>query len=393
MAPHKPRRPRPTKYQKTIDKENRELEEKFVHDNSHLYKKDIELTEKQKEYILANWDKMDFMTLVKNVFKNEELDGRSLEGRAIKAFLITRKLRVKTSAHPKVPEYILSEEEQSYIVANASTMRPIEIARVLFKNQNIAPLSREVRAINKYLNELDNPPARFEKDDMPDEDVYVPPYQISAVVNKVNKHTQQNIDFRTMSMAMRKSMESLRGFLQSPRFCQMINSYTTKTSREIFESEFVRGTWDKPDLTPDELNLYVNLCSSYVLMITINRQLDMLNEKYEAVMRDEDGKITQALAEMIKVKTDELNKCDKRQQDLVTTLNGKRAERKAKQKTDGMSIARLIAWWQEEENRIKAIQMAEKRMENVEADISLIESMSSLKAAVFGLSKNELTRG
>ena len=41
--------------------------------------------------------------------------------------------------------------------------------------------------------------------------------------------------------------------------------------QELFEAEFIRATWDKPDLSADEVNLYVNVCVDY-----INQQKEIL---------------------------------------------------------------------------------------------------------------------
>ena len=37
-----------------------------------------------------------------------------------------------------------------------------------------------------------------------------------------------------------------------------------KKTELLFEHEFVRLTWDKPDLTADEINLYLNVCKEVI---------------------------------------------------------------------------------------------------------------------------------
>ena len=48
-------------------------------------------------------------------------------------------------------------------------------------------------------------------------------------------------------------------FLGAPRFIQVINTYSGSEDRRLFEAEFIRSVWDKPDLTSEELNLYINV--------------------------------------------------------------------------------------------------------------------------------------
>ena len=55
-------------------------------------------------------------------------------------------------------------------------------------------------------------------------------------------------------------MEKLLTYLSSPRFVGNYDSYNSSIDKELFEAEFVRSVWDKPDLTIDEINLYINVC-------------------------------------------------------------------------------------------------------------------------------------
>ena len=41
------------------------------------------------------------------------------------------------------------------------------------------------------------------------------------------------------------------------RFLHQIGTYNIETDRELFESSFVRYTWDKPDLTQEEVDQYI----------------------------------------------------------------------------------------------------------------------------------------
>ena len=75
----------------------------------------------------------------------------------------------------------------------------------------------------------------------------------------------------------KKMCEKLLFYLKSPRFVHFINQYSTIADRDLFESEFVRTVWDKPDLTNDELNLYITVCTNYVRQKHIQQRIDRLN--------------------------------------------------------------------------------------------------------------------
>lgn len=347
----------------------------------------LDLNEEQKDFVLKNWDKVSFGELVKLVFNNPDLDGRSIEGRSIKAFLGTK--RPKTSAWEK-KDFSLTEEQKEFIKNNLE-LRPIDLARTLLNNPRIEPLSKPVLVIRKYKESL-GPIYVTESEDLPEED-YKPPTHLPQVVKKINDYCQKDWKLEELPQVRKKAVEALRGFLHSPRFIQMINAYVSKKSRQIFESEFVRSTYDKPDLTADELNLYVNLCSNFVLMITIQRHLDLLNERFELDVENTEKNVSQSLSEMIKTKTDELNKCDKRQSDLINDLNGKRSSRIKDQRGNSANIANLLAWWKDEEERKKALHWAEIRRQDMETEISRLESIDEMKARILGISKSELLNG
>ena len=66
------------------------------------------------------------------------------------------------------------------------------------------------------------------------------------------------------------NVESCIRFLGAPRFIQVINTYTSGSDRKLFEAEFIRTVWNKPDLTSDELNLYINVCMDYIHLKNIS---------------------------------------------------------------------------------------------------------------------------
>lgn len=350
-----------------------------------------ELTDEQKEFIKNNWDKMDLQTLTRKVFNDGSLDGRSKEARVIRKYLGDR--RPKTTQFEKKPDIILTDSQKEFIENNIGSMTPFEIAKVIFDDAELPPLSKEVLTIDKYVKEeLEDDVERLPHEDYAQGE-YKAPDQLSAVVTRVNIFLRTDLTLKNMPLVQRKAMESIRDFLHAPRFIHTINSYVTRKAREMFEGEFLRTVFDKSDLTPDELNLSITLCQLYVQQVTLHRHLDMLNQKYEDVLNDPDGKVTVALSEMIKAKTGELEKCNKAQSDLVKFLSGERSKRQEKQGGTNTSISRLVEWFRDEEERKRALQRAAIQAEEDEDEIDKLETISEMKARVMGISKSELLNG
>jgi hypothetical protein len=65
--------------------------------------------------------------------------------------------------------------------------------------------------------------------------------------------------------------------------------------RVLFEEEFIRLTWDKPDLSADELNLYMNVCKEIINLEVIGKHLNKLNEQFDEIEDQQD--MTVRLAE------------------------------------------------------------------------------------------------
>ena len=56
----------------------------------------------------------------------------------------------------------------------------------------------------------------------------------------------------------------------------------------MFEAEFVRATWDKPDLTSDEINLYINVCIDYIHLKNIQSAINKLNRMFDEAEDQQD---------------------------------------------------------------------------------------------------------
>ena len=68
-----------------------------------------------------------------------------------------------------------------------------------------------------------------------------------------------------MSRHQQACLRRLRINLNNSRLIAIINNYNSPRDRELFEQEFIRLTWDKPDLTADEMRLYMNVAKKLLI--------------------------------------------------------------------------------------------------------------------------------
>lgn len=351
--------------------------------------KELELTDEQKEMILDEFKKNpDLREITRKVFNNPEIDGRSIEGRLVRTFLARQNKTYTTSLIEKVEEIELNKEQKEFLMSDNIELgiNALEAARLVFKDRSIASLSIKHRIVADFLKKYR--PEVVNEDEQITNEKWTPPKSISRALKKINDWAGMTLDEVTISTKQKRLCEKLLIYLKSPRFMNIINQYSTMADRELFESEYVRVVWDKPDLTVDEQNLYITVCANYVRQKHIQQRLDKLN----ALLNDSDNEreITMRLTEIIKATSEELNQCEKRIESLTKDLNGSRQARLKERGEQSGNIFALVEAFQDREERKRMILMAEMQNKLISEEADRLESMDEFKARILGISKREL---
>jgi hypothetical protein len=357
------------------------------------------LTEEQQLKLLKEWnDRPDnppsLAELVKLAFDRDDLDGRSKEGKAVKQFLASRQIKPRKSHEYEAKGLIeLTLEHKEYISNNCHTMTGLEMAKVLFKNESLTNLSQETRSILEYMKTIPTN-VKFhnnENENIPT-DEYRPPKSEERMIAKINRYILDGIDKNKLTHKHKKEINSLIGYMNTYRFCHQINLYDDEKDRELFESSFVRYTYDKSDLTQEEVDQYIVLSTEVVISSNIQQTINVLQNQIDMAIQ-EDGKIPMTLVEASNTARKEYNDCVNRQQKLLNDLKVKRSERLSKQVKETASIINLVQMWKEEESRAKLLKMAEMRKHVIEKEIDRLSTMDEVKSKILGISKDEILNG
>jgi hypothetical protein len=348
-------------------------------------KSDYNLTEDQQSFIKNNYTKYSLTDLARLVHENNSLNERSPETKTIKNFLI--KLNRKNLPIE------LDETQRSEIESLSGSLGPVELARKIFKDPSLAPLSKEVKTVDKYIKVMGLTQYKtmdFEEQD----DIYRPPKALSKLILKVNsaKH-DANLSEESLTNQQRKSLESLRGFLHNHRFLATINGIKSFSERNLFESEFINGVIDKPDLNSEELNMYVSLCSDYVLLKQIKEQLDILNDELKSSIEDVDKGIKMALTEAYGKKAKEYDDCAKRMKGLQESLAGNRYKRMEGTVKLNSSLSVFVEQWKDETERKKMLLIAKAKEFAIKKEGEKLESEPEYIARIMGISMGEILNG
>jgi hypothetical protein len=358
------------------------------------------LTEEQQNLIVKEWNNRpdnppSLLELIRLVYPEQpDLDGRCKEGKYIQAFLAKRSLKAR-GAHQyqakKGPD--LSEENKQFILNNSKTMKPLEIARIIFDNPTLSNLNNETRIVAKFISDNVAPENTYKEEVEIAQEDYVSPRSLDKAINKVNRYIYDiNLKRETLNSRQKKDLECLLKYINTYRFGHQINSYESEVDRDLFESSFIRYTHDKNDLTEEEVDQYIILSSEVVIASNIQRRVEKLQRILEDAT-DNDARVSMALVESINTAQSEYNQCVNRQQKLVNDLKTKRSDRLGNQIKQNASIINLIQTWKEEESRQKMIRLAELKKKTLEEETVKMEEMDELKCRILGISREEILNG
>ena len=349
---------------------------------------DHQLTEEEKERILEEFKKdPDLKRITQVISGDPNADGRSKIGRAIRSYLSSLNKTYKTTKVEETGSVTLTQQQEKFLMSDQIDLElnPLEIARIVFDDETIKSLSAHHRTIIDFLKE--KRPDVINENEIVTSEKWISPHSVVQAVKRVNVLANQELSASSLSNKQEKMMKALIFNMNTPRLEQTINSFSRVGDRQLFESEFIRATWDKIDLSPDEVNLYIALCQNYVRIKHTQSRLDKLNRMLED---SDDEKYAMSMVDLIKTTSEELNQCEKRIEALTKNLNGSRQDRiKARGQRNG-TIEALVEAFQDKEERDRMIKMAQMRQKLVKDQADELETMSEFKARVLGISKEEL---
>ena len=328
----------------------------------------------------------DLNLITRKFFNDEELDGRSKQGIAIRAFLAANKINYKTSKYQKVGSLPLTDEQKDFIEGQSKMgTASLQIAELVYPDKSVVQLSLEHRTVMEYLRSIGNGL-------MPENETalgvkYQVPRSVERVINKINAATGEHLNKEKISRHHKYCIDKLAINLSNSRFQKIINCYTSQEDRTIFEEEFIRMTWDKPDLTADEVNLYMNVCKEIINLETTSRHLDKLNKMFEETQ--EQNEMSIRLAEIIKAKSSEYHQCEGRVESLIKKLQGDRAGRINAKQRENASVLSMVQMFQDEEERANMVKIAEMQRSLVKDEAQRLESMVEWKARILGISLDD----
>jgi len=360
------------------------------------------ITESSKVFILANFDKMNLDELAKRVFNDRGATGQTYEGRAIKEVLIENfgkdavNTTMKTTKFVAAGDFELTDEHKQFIEKNANSMRPLECTRTLFNDITLSQLSKEARAVIRYMKEL-GPNIVMPEDDCSEE--YTPVTSVARLVVRVNKYLQKNsdplksfLDPKELKQADIRNLNALLGYMRNYRLLYQIAQYKNSLDRDLFESTYIEFLYNKPDCLEEDIHNYISLCSEIVAIAQIERTIQLINEKYNEILNGtSDEKMSVTLAETL----DKMRQRQKDAKDKYAKLMGMLVEDRSKRveaRANGATLYNMVNLWKQKETREKMLDRADDRNKEIEKEVERLSTLDQLKAEIYGLDANSISR-
>lgn len=367
--------------------------EKTVEENSE--NKNVELTEQQKFSILNLWNIPNKKPTLKEsveVAWGPGIDVRSQKGIAVRKFIASRQLKPVLAQEERKEKPELTEDQKDFIRRNAGTKGPYQISKELF-GQGIQPASIMVRTVAAFISEL--PTTTLYVKPLPNcTEEYSPPVKLTEVVPKVNEYAnpEKKLVLENLTSTQKRQLYALIGYMHNKRFLFQIKTYDKEEDRILFESCFMKWTYDKADLTQEDVDQYIMLAIEVVSSHSIQRTIKMFQKEQDDLVANGE-KMSMNLVEAISVARKEFDSSSKRQSDLLKSLTQKRSDRLSKQIKENATILNLVNYVKEQESRQKVVAYNQLRAKKLKEEIDKYVDMSELKIKILGIGVDEIISG
>jgi len=366
---------------------------------------ELHLTESQKEHARRLFKELPekeltLNNLTKLVSGDDSLTGQSQFGRVLKEFLGSENFNFKTTTNRKLGDRELTDDQKKKLAANVipyakGDIGPLELTRIIFEDNTITNLHQEFRTTLNYLKSLiDNmDPGELKQLTSSGKFVeetgepYKPPKSLVQVLSRINQYVI-GAEWKESNLKneQRKKAEALLKYLNTFSVKQKISSYTKQIYRDTFEDHFIRYTYDKIDLTEEEVDSFLLLCNEKVQEMILNEQITVMWNLLEQQSQDGDGKrISKSLVDAITAARADANQCQIRQNRLLQNLVQKRADKESALKEQNASILNLVLPWREEEFRKRTIHLAIKEQEKLKDEVERLGSLDELTCMIRGI--------
>lgn len=353
------------------------------------------LTKEEEYKALEAWN-IQKMTKLKDiiiyVFGDESIDARHNKGKTVKKFLASREIKAQAAQEhiPKTATMALTNDQKEFISNNAANYtKLLFLARDVWGDQDITPLYTEFKLVKEFHETLD---AKLKcQEGIFQGKRYSPPKSEIQAISRINRYTQASLEQDKLNQKDKECLKKLIKYCNTFRFISSMDELSEDaqggsiSDREFLESQFIKWTFDKPDLTEEEVDQYISLGLSMLETKNIDKELKGLRILRDEQLDDKDGKMNLALGQQINELGKRKDQIEKNQATIFKNLTGTRADRLERQGSSTASIAAMFELWKDKEKRDKIAKLMLRRKEKLLDEMKNLDTMDALKFEMFGL--------
>ena len=212
------------------------------------------------------------------------------------------------------------------------------------------------------------------------------------MINNVDINANYKLTDLGNDTRKKESIRNLKRNMHSPRFVSLASSYRDLKLRSLFESQFVRYTYNKPDLVAEEADQFMSLCNEHAVSVMLTEQLADLNQQLKLAL-GEDGKSREYNKNIsdsrAKVAT-EFDECQSRINKLSEQLFARRSKRLELEGQANESLSKWVDLAVNEEGRKKMIILQKARNLELRDEIKRIDNFDRLICEFAGMGVEEI---
>jgi hypothetical protein len=351
---------------------------------------------------------MELPELVRRVWEDDTCTLKEVRGLAVREYIadISGGQDTYTAGYVPKPKVELTPEQESFVMQNMGSMKPIEITAIMFgagRPDGWRPSfnSKEYKAVTDFIQA--KAPDAMDQGEIPVEDVlFKPPQSIMVLVGWANRFIPTGDPNRSVYTVKNgglkpqdeNNLRALMAAMKTVRFILQASQYEKMNERDLFVSTFMQFCHDKPDLTQEEIHQYIQAAAETVNIMQIEKYIQRLNNAVEedvidSTTGDKKKRPSLAVIEMMNKSRANLEDAKERLKKLLTTLVGTRADRMSNQVQAKQSIIPLINAWKNEEKRLQLIAIAEREKVEDANEVERLSKLEDIQTLIAGLTREE----
>lgn len=283
-----------------------------------------------------------------------------------------------------------TDEEIEFVKNNGPYMSISDMAKAKWP---MAEDRTRIRQTIGYLCQafgINPPKSEDEKDGGLAESDYAAP-DIKTLIAKINIiEPDVRLDLKSLTRQQKECLNVLKKNMASVRFVMAANAIKRKSLRRLFEDEFIKATWRKPELDSEDVNGYISLSNMYVRELELNETLRELDKELKEYDKDTADLHKKELYAIQKDKAAELNALQKEIANERSRLSGSREEKLKKRMGVEDRLGKFFLVAAKEEGRKIIEQVYRAEFGEQVNEIERLKNYSDLVAYVAGLSVDEL---